>query len=110
VVFPEGFLMAKDCNCSGARCGCKVAAGVGVLVAGTGTAVDPFIISRDSGSDSVTGMVVVNDSTTVKLTRLGSGTVADPYVLKASIVIASPNGSLWTLAVSDAGVVSAVAL
>jgi hypothetical protein len=100
--------MAKDCNCAGSRCGCKLVAGTGMGVSGTGTAVDPFIVSRDSDLDSIEGKIDVDDTTTIDMTRLGSGTTADPYVIKAAIKLASPDGTFWTITVANDGTLSAV--
>lgn len=33
------------CNCAGASCGCRIQAGQGAVVTGTGTASNPFVIS-----------------------------------------------------------------
>lgn len=101
--------MAK-CNCAGSTCGCRVTAGAGITVGGTGTAVDPFVVRRNTATDSVGAQVQVSDTTTVDMTKIGTGTAADPIILSAAVVLVAPNGSRWSLAISNAGVLSTVAL
>jgi hypothetical protein len=102
--------MAKDCNCAGGRCGCLVVGGAGINVIGTGTASNPFSVSRNTTTDSVDSQVDVDDSTTIRMMKVGEGTASDPVVLRAEVVLASPNGNLWTLAVSNTGTLTATAL
>lgn len=99
--------MAK-CNCAGASCGCSVIAGAGVSISGTGTSSDPFVVTADLSQVSVANAIAVASSTTIELGKKGSGTTADPVVLQAALTIRSPNSTRWTLAVSDAGAVTAV--
>lgn len=90
--------MARGCGCVGSSCGCKVIAGTGVAVSGTGTQADPYVISANS--TDIGGTLQVDSTTTVTLTRLGSGKVADPYIIRAVarvkttdlLDVADPNG------------------
>lgn len=65
--------------CSGATCACKInAAGGGhMIVTGTGTATDPFLLTADVS-------VTVLDNTTFNLTLTGTGTVASPWVISVA--------------------------
>jgi hypothetical protein len=98
------------CDCTGNTCGCRIQAGAGIAVIGSGTKVDPFIVSRDASSDSINTQIFGDTTTTVKITKLGSGTTVDPTIIQADVILTSPNGAHWTLAVSNSGVLSAVAL
>lgn len=62
------------CCGSGASCSCKVSAGSGVTVSGSGTAVDPFVISASVH-------FTVTDNAQFDLTLTGSGAVGDEYNL-----------------------------
>lgn len=102
--------MAKNCGCAGSTCGCKVVGGPGIQVTGIGTELKPYVVERNTGTESISSQIVFSNSTTVELSRLGSGTGSDPIVLKAQVVLVSPNGARWTLQVSNAGVVTALQL
>lgn len=65
--------MARCCGCN--SCGCKVQGGVGVSVAGTGSASDPFVISANMNITPV-------DNSTFNVILGGAGTLADPYELE----------------------------
>lgn len=75
--------MARNCNCSGASCGCLVQGGTGVVVSGIGTKANPYVI--EIGSQPITGKLSVDDTTSVNLTLLGNGTQLDPYRLSAVV-------------------------
>lgn len=60
--------------CGGATCSCLIQNGQGIVVAGSGTAQDPYVITADFDFS-------VLDNTTFNLSLGGTGTVADPYVL-----------------------------
>lgn len=36
------------CNCPGSSCGCAIQPGPGIIVQGTGTAANPFVVSTDT--------------------------------------------------------------
>lgn len=98
------------CNCSGTTCSCKIVGGYKTTVTGTGTSADPYVIARDTSNDTIAPQVSFVDTTTVDFTILGAGTTADPLLVRAAVVLVAPNGSKWTVAVSNAGVLSAVAV
>lgn len=102
--------MAKNCGCSGQTCGCLVVGGAGVAVTGVGTKAAPFTVSIDLTSLEIADRIAVNDSTTIELSMSGDGSAGNPVLLTADLVLHSPNGNRWTIAVSNAGVLSAVAL
>lgn len=56
-----------------------VQAGTNVTVTGTGTGVDPYIVSAAGGGGGVDTFVTAGDRTTVT----GAGTLEDPYVVSA---------------------------
>lgn len=68
------------CGCSGDVCSCKIQAGTGIVVNGSGSANDPYVISMPSG-----GTIQVSDTSSVNLTLLGSGSPGDPYILSATV-------------------------
>lgn len=98
-----------NCKCTGSTCGCSVTAGSGVGVAGTGTAANPFVISIDTSTFHLGDAVRAADTGTIELSATGTGATGDPVILAGDLVIKSPNGTRWTLNVSNAGVVTAVA-
>jgi hypothetical protein len=100
--------MAK-CNSAGASCGCSVVAGDGIKITGTGTASDPFVVTASLSQVSIADNIAVANSTTIELGKKGTGAVGDPVVLSAALTIRSPNGTRWSLAVSDAGVLTTIA-
>ncbi|MDB5716256.1 MAG: hypothetical protein JWO15_3653 [Sphingomonadales bacterium] len=102
--------MAKNCGCAGSTCGCRVIGGIGIEVTGIGTAINPYVVTRDTTTDSINQQIKFNNSTTVELSKLGSGTAADPIILKAQVVLVSPNGARWTLQVSNTGALSTLQL
>lgn len=70
-------------NC-GETCNCIVRAGDGVIITGSGSALNPYIVSL---SGDLSELLQVEDSQTVNLTLLGSGTAVDPYVLSAAATV-----------------------
>lgn len=76
-------------------CGCAVinptfiAAGSGVTVTGTGTETNPYRIGAATSEASL----IYRETTTAKMTRTGSGTVAAPYELKTDVKL-DPQGGL----------------
>jgi hypothetical protein len=98
--------MSKDCGCKGSICGCTIKSGTGITVTGTGTASNPFVISRDTTGDTVFRQVKVGNTTTFRAKITGTGTVADPVVISGDVIVVAPNGSFWKLAVSNTGVLS----
>lgn len=67
------------CGCSGSACGCKIVAGHGVEVRGTGSNDNPYII------DAYPLSITVQDSSTIDLTLTGTGVTGDPFVISADI-------------------------
>lgn len=63
--------------CQGASCSCAVQQGPHITVTGTGAGQDPFIITADVAVSSLS-------STDFDLSQVGSGTVADPWVLQVN--------------------------
>lgn len=98
------------CNCSGSTCSCKIVGGYKTTVTGTGTAADPYVVARDTTNDTIQQQISFVDTTTVDFTVVGGGTTVDPLIVRAAVVLVAPNGSKWSLAVSNAGVLSAVAI
>lgn len=76
--------MPRNCHCGSTSSGVRVVAGDGIIVSGSGTPIDPLIISVDSsGAQTFT----VLDTPTVDMDLSGSGTGADPYELKANATV-----------------------
>lgn len=67
------------CGCSGSTCGCKVVAGHGVVIRGSGSTISPYVV------DAYPLSLEVQDSTSIDLHKTGSGTPGDPYILSADI-------------------------
>lgn len=67
------------CGCSGGSCSCKIIAGRGVKVRGSGAQNNPIII------DAYPISMAVQDSSTVDMTLSGAGTQASPWVISADI-------------------------
>lgn len=88
--------MAKDCGCSGATCGCLIVAGAGITITGIGTASNPFVVTRDSSTDSIGGQLQVDSSPTIDMTLLGTGTIADPLIVKAALSATALDGTVGT--------------
>lgn len=68
------------CRCEAAECTCVARAGANVVITGTGSPPDPWIISATPASQ---GTLTVEDSFTIDLTLTGLGTIASPYKLVA---------------------------
>jgi hypothetical protein len=75
----------RNCNCAGSTCGCKVTAGSGIQVSGLGTAADPFVISNTGAS--ISAAIQVGDTSTLDLTKSGSGTNVDPIVISGNVTL-----------------------
>jgi hypothetical protein len=71
--------MAK-CGCAGGACGCKVIAGRGAQVRGTGAVNNPYVI------DAFPMSLSVQTSETVALTLTGIGTAALPWSIEADVL------------------------
>lgn len=76
--------MAKGC-CSGNTCSCLITHGNGITVTGSGTPIDPYVVSAvlPDFSKSLT----VRDTESVNMTLLGSGIPSDPFILQATSVL-----------------------
>lgn len=96
-----------NCNCAGSTCSCSVTAGSGVQVKGTGTAANPFVISVDLSTFKLGSALQTQSTATVEMSSVGTGASGDPLIVAADVVLRSPSGIRYTLAVTDAGVLSA---
>lgn len=85
--------IARNCGCSDAGCQCKVSAGEGISVTGSGTASDPFVITAEI--TTFVAAFLTQDTPTVNMNLVGSGTVSDPFVLSASSALAMTQLSDW---------------
>lgn len=72
-------------RCNDEFCSCRITAGDGIVITGTGTPSNPFEISTDF--PGIADSFRVNDTTTVNLTLLGAGSPANPFVLRADATI-----------------------
>lgn len=64
-------------RCCGSTCACKMEAGTHMVITGTGSAQDPFILSSDVD-------LTVQDNTTFDMSLSGSGTTVDPWILSVA--------------------------
>jgi hypothetical protein len=78
----------RSCNCgqsgSGGS-GVRVVAGEGIIVTGSGTPSDPLMISSEV--TSFASSFLAQDTSTVDMNLVGSGTQADPFVLSATAAL-----------------------
>lgn len=82
------------CNCGGSGgCSCRLVAGDGILLSGSGAPLDPFIITAENTSFANSFQALDTDSVALDLT--GSGTDVDPFVLRATSAIAMEQLSNW---------------
>ena len=83
------------CSCSGSTtgCSCRLTPGDGILIAGSGTASDPFVITSEN--NSFASAFVAVDTPTVDLNLVGSGTASDPFVLSANSSIGMTQLKDW---------------
>lgn len=72
--------MASKCGCAGNSCSCKVIAGRGARVRGTGAQNNPIVI--DALPMSLTG----STTTTVSTVVTGAGSTASPWVVTANVL------------------------
>lgn len=98
-----------NCRCAGNTCSCTIAPGIGTVVRGTGTAVNPFQIDVDPGTLAFGSAITTSDSDSIDFTKTGTGSAGDPVILSARVLLTDSNGVKYTLSVSTAGVLSAVA-
>lgn len=69
------------CGCAGSACGCGITAGAGVTVTGVGSVSNPFVINATAAVLDIHTVFQVDDTDTLDLTLLGSGTALDPFIL-----------------------------
>lgn len=67
------------CGCSGDSCSCKIVAGRGTRVSGSGNINNPYVI------DAYPMSLTVLDSTTIDLSLTGSGLESDPWIITAEV-------------------------
>lgn len=72
-------------RCNDEFCSCRITAGDGIAITGSGTPSSPFEISADF--PGISESFRVNDTTTINLTLLGAGTPANPFVLRGDATI-----------------------
>ena len=72
--------MASKCGCAGNSCSCKVIAGRGAKVRGTGAQNNPIVI------DALPMSLAPQDSSTINVTITGSGSVSDPWKVKGDVI------------------------
>jgi len=60
--------------CGGASCACKINAGEGIGISGSGSTQDPFVVTSERE-------FTVADNSVFNLTITGQGTAADPWVM-----------------------------
>lgn len=77
--------MARNCNCAGSTCGCKIIAGTGISILGIGTAAEPFQIVNTGAQ--LASALAVTDTSTLNLTLAGSGTNVDPSVISGVVTL-----------------------
>jgi hypothetical protein len=73
--------VAAVARCSDDQCSCLVQSGDGITVSGSGTPVNPYVITADF--PGLAESFQVNDTPTVNLTLRGSGLPSDPFILQA---------------------------
>jgi hypothetical protein len=97
------------CSCDGSQT--KVTAGTNIVVSGTGTTADPYVINSAASADGAETKINVGTG----LSIVGTGTTADPYVLTNTVTdtnttyALSISGTNVTLTGSD-GSTSTIAL
>jgi hypothetical protein len=74
-------------RCCGGGCECKVSAGTRISVTGIGSANDPFVIAAD-----VT--LLVQDTDVINMSRGGSGTGLDPWIISATFADTAQLGDI----------------
>ena len=87
------------CRCQSENCTCAISAGAGVTITGGGSPNDPWVVSS---SPSSSGTLRVEDTFTIDLVLSGTGTMADPYVLRAN-ASEVPGGISTDFGISGAG-------
>lgn len=78
--------MAKGCCGSAGGCSCILRGAEGIRVKGSGTFTDPYQISTTF--DTLAQFFQVEDTATVNLSLIGSGTGEDPLLLRATSTLA----------------------
>lgn len=70
--------MAK-CGCSGNSCSCKIVAGRGTRVTGSGNLNNPYTI------DAFPMSLTVQDTPSINLTLTGTGLLSDPWTITGEL-------------------------
>lgn len=78
-------MAGRGCGCAGGACSCSVTGGDGIDVSGTGTAIDPFVVTAEI--DQLAGTIVFSDSATIDFTVSGDGTPSSPMTVSAAIIV-----------------------
>lgn len=90
-------------NCGGGSYGQLILGGNGIAVSGTGTKADPVVIDLNVAELDLGQALKVVSSSTVEFGRRTAGSTV---TLGADVVMRSPSGARWTLAVADDGSLS----
>ena len=75
--------MARNCNCSGSSCGCRILGGTAIAITGIGTTSDPYIVTNTGASLGTA--LLVNDTSTLDMVKTGAGTNVDPIILSGNV-------------------------
>lgn len=70
------------CRCTEATCNCILTAGAGIILSGTGSASDPWVIQA---VPQATGAVVVADTPSIDMQQSGNGVPTDPIIISGRV-------------------------
>lgn len=88
------------CGCVSTGCACLLQAGANVTVTGTGSALDPYIISSSGGGGAV---VQVADSASIDFSISGDGSGGNPYIITGSVIAEAIQDIVGAMAVAGDG-------